>query len=78
VHPRHGGGRLRRDASSTSARVPARSRRDCDCRTERQVVTTDTSRRAVALARVNTYRHGLSDRITVCHGDLLELVHGPI
>ena len=43
-----------------------------------QVVATDTSRCAVALARVNIYRHGLSDRVTVCHGDLLEPVDGPI
>ena len=27
---------------------------------------------------MNIYRHGLSDRITVCHGDLLEPVDGPI
>jgi len=43
-----------------------------------RVVATDTSRCAVALARVNIYRHGLSDRVTVCHGDLLEPVEGPI
>jgi release factor glutamine methyltransferase len=42
------------------------------------VVATDTSRCAVALARANIYRHGLSDRITVCQGDLLEPVEGPI
>ena len=42
------------------------------------VVGTDTSRCAVALARVNIYRHGLSDRVTVCHGDLLEPVDGSI
>jgi release factor glutamine methyltransferase len=43
-----------------------------------RVVATDTSRCAVALARVNIYRHGLSDRVTVCHGDLLEPVESPI
>ena len=43
-----------------------------------EVIATDTSRCAVALARVNIYRHGLSDRVTVCHGDLLEPVDGPI
>jgi release factor glutamine methyltransferase len=42
------------------------------------VFATDTSRLAVALARVNIYRHGLSERVTVCHGDLLEPVDGPI
>jgi HemK-like putative methylase len=42
------------------------------------VVATDTSRCAVALARVNIYRHGLGDRVTVCHGDLLDPVAGPI
>jgi HemK-like putative methylase len=39
---------------------------------------TDTSRAAVALARLNVRRHGLQDRITVCHGDLLEPVPGSI
>ena len=43
-----------------------------------QVVATDTSRCAVALARVNIYRHGLGERVTVCHGDLLDPVSGPI
>jgi release factor glutamine methyltransferase len=43
-----------------------------------QVFATDTSRWAVALARVNAYRHGLSERITVYQGDLLEPVDGPI
>jgi release factor glutamine methyltransferase len=42
------------------------------------VVATDTSRCAVALARANVRRHGLSDRVTVCHGDLLEAVPDPI
>ena len=42
------------------------------------VFATDTSRLAVALARVNIYRHGLSERVTVCQGDLLEPVDGPI
>jgi HemK-like putative methylase len=43
-----------------------------------QVVATDTSRCAVALARVNICRHGLGERVTVCHGDLLDPVAGPI
>jgi release factor glutamine methyltransferase len=43
-----------------------------------EVFATDTSRWAVALARVNIYRHGLGERVTVCHGDLLEPVAGPI
>jgi release factor glutamine methyltransferase len=42
------------------------------------IFATDTSRCAVALARANVRRHDLSDRITVCHGDLLEPVPGPI
>jgi release factor glutamine methyltransferase len=42
------------------------------------VFATDTSRCAVALARANVRRHGLSDRVTVCHGDLLEPVQGRI
>jgi release factor glutamine methyltransferase len=42
------------------------------------VFATDTSRCAVALARANVRLHGLSDRVTVCHGDLLEPVPGPI
>lgn len=43
-----------------------------------QVFATDTSRLAVALARVNMYRHGLSERVTVYQGDLLEPVDGRI
>jgi HemK-like putative methylase len=42
------------------------------------VFATDTSRCAVALARANVCRHGLGDRVTVCHGDLLDPVPGPI
>jgi release factor glutamine methyltransferase len=42
------------------------------------VFATDTSRCAVALARANVRLHGLSDRVTVCYGDLLEPVPGPI
>lgn len=42
------------------------------------VFATDTNRCAVALARANVGRHGLSDRVTVCHGDLLAPVPGPI
>jgi HemK-like putative methylase len=42
------------------------------------VVATDTSRCAVALARANVCRHGLGDRVSVCRGDLLEPVEGPI
>lgn len=43
-----------------------------------EVFATDTSRCAVALARANVRRHGLSDRVTICHGDLLAPVPGPI
>jgi release factor glutamine methyltransferase len=43
-----------------------------------QVFATDTSRCAVALARANVRRHGLCDRVTVCHGDLLAPVPKPI
>jgi HemK-like putative methylase len=42
------------------------------------VLATDTSRCAVALARANVRRHGLGDRVTVYHGDLLDPVPGPI
>jgi release factor glutamine methyltransferase len=42
------------------------------------VVATDNSRCAVALARANVYTHGLRDRVTVVHGDLLDPVPGPI
>jgi release factor glutamine methyltransferase len=43
-----------------------------------EVWATDTSRCAVALARANARRHGLSDRVTVYQGDLLEPVPDPI
>ncbi|MDQ3858123.1 MAG: class I SAM-dependent methyltransferase, partial [Actinomycetota bacterium] len=36
-----------------------------------EVWATDSSRRAVALACANVRRHGLEDRVHVCHGDLL-------
>ena len=42
------------------------------------VWATDTSRRAVALARLNAHRHGLSERMHVRHGDLLDPVPGRI
>lgn len=42
------------------------------------VFATDTSRCAVALARANVRLHGLSDRVMVCHGNLLDPVPGPI
>jgi release factor glutamine methyltransferase len=42
------------------------------------VWATDTSRRAVALARANVDRHALGDRVTVCQGDLLDPVPDPI
>jgi release factor glutamine methyltransferase len=38
----------------------------------------DASRDAVALARRNVQRHGLTGRITVSHGDLLGPVAGPL
>jgi release factor glutamine methyltransferase len=43
-----------------------------------RVFATDVSPCAVALASENVRRHGLDNRVTVCHGDLLEPVHGPI
>ena len=43
-----------------------------------RVFATDTSRCAVVLARANVRRHGLSGRVTVYHGDLLDPVPGPI
>jgi HemK-like putative methylase len=39
---------------------------------------TDTSRYAVAVARANVRRHGLADRIAVCHADLLDPVPSPV
>jgi release factor glutamine methyltransferase len=42
------------------------------------VVATDTSPAAVALARLNVGRLCLSDRVTVCGGDLLEPVSGSV
>ena len=42
------------------------------------VWATDTSRRAVRLARTNVRRQGLSDRVYVTRGDLLAAVPGPI
>jgi HemK-like putative methylase len=43
-----------------------------------RVWATDTSRCAVALARLNVRRHGLADRVVVRHGDLLEPVPGSV
>jgi HemK-like putative methylase len=43
-----------------------------------RVWATDTSANAVALARDNVLRHGLSDRITILQGQLLEPVPGPV
>jgi release factor glutamine methyltransferase len=43
-----------------------------------RVSATDTNCHAVALARANVCRHGLLDRVTVYHGDLLTPVPGPI
>jgi release factor glutamine methyltransferase len=42
------------------------------------VLATDTSRCAVALARENALRHGVANRVTVLHGDLLEPALDPI
>ena len=39
---------------------------------------TDTSADAVAVTRANVLRHGLEDRIIVCHADLLDPVPSPI
>ena len=43
-----------------------------------RVSATDTSRCAAELASANVRRHGLSDRVSVYHGDLLDPVPGPI
>jgi methylase of polypeptide subunit release factors len=43
-----------------------------------RVFATDTSPRAVVLARENVRRHSLSDRVTVYRGDLLDPVPGSI
>ena len=45
---------------------------------EASVWAIDTSRSAVALARANVHEHGLTDRVTVCEGDLLEPVSGAV
>jgi release factor glutamine methyltransferase len=45
---------------------------------EANVWATDTSSSAVALARANVHDHGLTDRVTVCEGDLLEPVSGAV
>jgi release factor glutamine methyltransferase len=41
-----------------------------------EIWATDTSPAAVALARANVCRHGLGDRVSVQHSDLLEGVPG--
>jgi release factor glutamine methyltransferase len=43
-----------------------------------EVLATDTSSAAVALARLNVARLGLGERIRVCRGDLLEPVSGSV
>ena len=43
-----------------------------------RIYATDTSPYAVQLARANARRHGLGERVTVRHGDLLDSVPGPI
>jgi release factor glutamine methyltransferase len=43
-----------------------------------EVFATDSSRCAVVLARANVRAHGLSNRVAVFHGDLLDPVPGPI
>jgi release factor glutamine methyltransferase len=43
-----------------------------------RIYATDTSPHAVELARANVQRHGLGDRVTVRHGNLLDPVPGPI
>jgi release factor glutamine methyltransferase len=42
------------------------------------VFATDASRSAVDLTRANVFAHGLSARVTVCHGDLLDPLPGRI
>lgn len=43
-----------------------------------RIWATDVSRAAIELARANIARHGLTDRISVCRGDLLEGVPGDL
>ncbi|HEU4759376.1 MAG TPA: peptide chain release factor N(5)-glutamine methyltransferase [Dehalococcoidia bacterium] len=43
-----------------------------------QVIATDLSPEALALARRNAARHGLQDRIAFLQGDLLEPLDGPV
>jgi release factor glutamine methyltransferase len=40
------------------------------------IVASDISREALAVARRNALRHGVADRITFTHGDLLDRVEG--
>jgi release factor glutamine methyltransferase len=43
-----------------------------------RIWATDVSQAAIELACANIARHGLTDRITVCRGDLLEGVPGDL
>jgi release factor glutamine methyltransferase len=43
-----------------------------------EVVATDSSAKAVLLARANVARLGLGDRVTVLHASLLDAVNGPL
>ncbi|HET8873462.1 MAG TPA: HemK family protein methyltransferase [Gaiellaceae bacterium] len=43
-----------------------------------RIWATDVSQAAIELARANIARHGLTDRISVCRGDLLEGVPGDL
>ena len=49
-----------------------------DAAPQAEVWATDTSLAAVSLAHANARRHGLADRVTVCHADLLEGVPGAL
>lgn len=43
-----------------------------------RVIATDASADALACARENAARHGVAERITLLHGDLLHPIHGTV
>lgn len=45
---------------------------------EARVFATDLSAEALAVARLNVARHGVAERVTLLHGDLLTPLPGPV
>ena len=70
---------MRPSSSPTSARAaaPSPSRWRSTCRRPSSTPST-TRRRALALARRNVARHGVSDRVRLLQGDLLEPLPEPV